>query len=105
MISKGSCFRWHNLCVAHRDVSRIGMNRTAADAPPLACDLSRKFVRVTDVRADGLVAFEFSIGWPEMAVELVLPKPAFEEFCNAHQVQRLDNDPTPAASDANERNP
>jgi hypothetical protein len=29
-------------------------------------------------RADGLVCFEFSIGWPELAVELMLPEAAFE---------------------------
>ena len=54
------------------------------------CDSSRKFVRVTERRDDGLVAFEFSIGWPELAVELMLPAPAFEAFCANNRVQRLD---------------
>ena len=36
-----------------------------------AVDTSLRFVRVIERRADGLVAFEFSIGWPELAVELV----------------------------------
>ena len=54
------------------------------------CDPSRKFVRVTERRSDGLVAFEFSIGWPELAVELLLPTAAFEEFCTRNAVQRLD---------------
>jgi phenol hydroxylase P0 protein len=54
------------------------------------CDPSRKFVRVTERREDGLVAFEFSIGWPELAVELMLPAAAFEEFCTRNAVQRLD---------------
>ena len=58
------------------------------DAP--AVDVTRKFVRVIDQRSDGLVAFEFAIGWPELSVELVLPRPAFEEFCATHQVRRLD---------------
>ena len=40
--------------------------------------------------ADGLVAFEFSIGWPELAVELMLPASAFEAFCANNRVQRLD---------------
>ena len=43
-----------------------------------AVDTSLRFVRVIERRADGLVAFEFSIGWPELAVELMLPAPAFE---------------------------
>jgi phenol/toluene 2-monooxygenase (NADH) P0/A0 len=55
-----------------------------------ACDTSRKFVRVLADRADGFVAFEFSIGWPELAVELLLPAPAFAEFCAANGVLRLD---------------
>jgi phenol hydroxylase P0 protein len=66
---------------------------------PLICDTSRKFVRVTEVRADGLVAFEFSIGWPELAVELLLPRGAFDEFCTTHQVTTLApraDDPHPA---------
>mgnify|MGYP000196765895 FL=1 len=55
-----------------------------------ACDPSRRYVRPLAPRADGLVAFEFSIGWPELAVELLLPRPAFAEFCAANRVQQLD---------------
>ncbi|MBL8351480.1 MAG: phenol hydroxylase subunit [Burkholderiaceae bacterium] len=62
----------------------------AAADEPLAVDTSRRFVRVTERRADGLVAFEFAIGWPELAVELLLPAAAFAEFCERNQVQRLD---------------
>ena len=61
----------------------------AAPALP-AVDTALRFVRVTEQRSDGLVAFEFSIGWPELAVELLLPAPAFAEFCAANRVQRLD---------------
>jgi phenol hydroxylase P0 protein len=65
-----------------------------ADAPglpaPLACDTSRRFVRVTEERADGLVAFDFSIGWPELSVELLLPRAAFDEFCATNRVIRLE---------------
>ncbi|TAM38004.1 MAG: phenol hydroxylase [Burkholderiaceae bacterium] len=57
------------------------------DAP--VCDTSLKFVRVLEERSDGLVDFEFSIGWPELAVELLLPAPAFAEFCATQRVQRL----------------
>jgi len=36
---------------------------------PLLADTSRRFVRLIEERSDGLIAFEFSIGWPELAVE------------------------------------
>lgn len=65
---------------------------------PLVCDPSRKYVRVTEERADGLVAFDFSIGWPELSVELMLPRAAFDEFCTTNHVIRLEpraEDPTP----------
>jgi len=55
-----------------------------------AVDTSLRYVRVLERRADGLVSFEFSIGWPELAVELMLPAPAFEAFCANNRVQRLD---------------
>jgi len=66
---------------------------TPSPAPqdPGACDTSRKFVRVLEHRPDGLVSFEFSIAWPELAVELLLPAPAFAEFCATHRVVRLDS--------------
>jgi phenol/toluene 2-monooxygenase (NADH) P0/A0 len=45
---------------------------------------------VLEIRPDGLVSFEFSIGWPELAVELMLPTPAFEDFCANNRVERRD---------------
>lgn len=57
---------------------------------PNDCNTDRRYVRVTEHRADGLVAFEFAIGWPELCVELLLPAPAFAEFCATNRVQRLD---------------
>jgi phenol hydroxylase P0 protein len=67
-----------------------------------AVDTTRRFVRVLDERADGLVSFEFSIGWPELAVELLLPAQAFEAFCAANRVVRLEGPvpaPTPEETD------
>ncbi len=61
---------------------------TASPLP--AVDTTQRFVRVLEQRADGLVAFEFAIGWPELACELLLPAPAFDAFCAANRVQRLD---------------
>lgn len=57
----------------------------------VACDTTRRFVRVIETRPDGLVAFEFAIGWPDLAVELLLPAQAFADFCATHRVQRLDH--------------
>jgi phenol hydroxylase P0 protein len=62
--------------------------------PPTAktertCDIARKFVRIKQVRTDGLVCFEFAIGWPELFVDLMLPRAAFDDFCVQQQVQRL----------------
>lgn len=51
--------------------------------------MTRKFVRIKEVRLDDLVVFEFSIGWPEQMVELVLPQAAFDEFCATHQAKLL----------------
>ena len=56
-----------------------------------ACDTSRRFVRIKDTRPDGLVCFEFAIGWPELFVDLVLPQSAFDDFCIRQQVQLLTN--------------
>lgn len=52
-------------------------------------DPTRRFVRVLERMPDGLVSFEFAIGWPELSVELMLPAPAFDEFCRANRVQQL----------------
>jgi phenol/toluene 2-monooxygenase (NADH) P0/A0 len=62
---------------------------TAEQNPPL--DMKKRYVRVLARRPDGLVSFEFSIGWPELAVELMLPTTAFDEFCCKHQVIWRDN--------------
>jgi phenol/toluene 2-monooxygenase (NADH) P0/A0 len=70
---------------------------TSAANPPSpidelpACDTTRRYVRVIEERSDGLVAFEFAIGWPELSVELLLPAAAFAEFCAVNRVQRLDH--------------
>jgi phenol hydroxylase P0 protein len=45
-----------------------------------ACDLSRRSVRVMQRRANGFVEFEFSVGWPELVVELTMAEPDFQDF-------------------------
>lgn len=39
------------------------------------------FVRVLGVRRDRFVEFEFSLGDPDLSVELVMPFDQFETFC------------------------
>lgn len=60
---------------------------TASTSSPV--QIKHKFVRVKEVRSGGLVCFEFAIGWPELFVDLMLPKPAFDDFCVQNQVQLL----------------
>ncbi len=49
--------------------------------PPESFDPARRFVRIVEVRADGMVEFEFAVGEPELFVEMVLPRAAFDDFC------------------------
>jgi phenol/toluene 2-monooxygenase (NADH) P0/A0 len=67
------------------------MNNAPTSSDIQQVDLTRKFVLIKDERPDGLVVFDFSIGWPDQSVELVMPRPAFEEFCATHQVEMLDD--------------
>lgn len=65
----------------------------ATALPP--CDISKRYVRICK-RQDDFVMFEFSIGWEELMVELMLPPHAFEAFCAANNVIVLptrDDDP------------
>ncbi len=58
----------------------------AAALPP--CDINKRYVRICE-RRDGFVMFEFSIGWEELVVELMLPPQAFDAFCAANRVVML----------------
>jgi len=53
-------------------------------------DPAKKFVRVTHLRADGFIEFDFSLGEEEMYVELILPAQAFDDFCALNKVVFLD---------------
>ncbi|QYY29580.1 phenol hydroxylase subunit [Cupriavidus pinatubonensis] len=68
----------------------ISPSATTGDALP-DVDVTRKFVSRVERHDDGLVSFEFAIGWPELSVDLLLPEPAFMAFCDRHQVTRLEN--------------
>ena len=50
--------------------------------------LARRYVRETG-RSNGFVAFEYSVGWPDMSVELALPEALFNDFCIKNNVQFL----------------
>jgi phenol hydroxylase P0 protein len=52
-------------------------------------DTSRRFVRVTRERANGFIEFDFAIGEPEVFIEMILGREAFEEFCATNQVEML----------------
>jgi phenol hydroxylase P0 protein len=58
--------------------------------PTLTFDPTRKFVRVTELRRDGFVEFEFALGEPELFVEMILPATAFDEFCALNKVSFVD---------------
>ncbi len=47
------------------------------------------YVRLTQVRPDGFVEFDFSIGDPDLSVSLILPKAAYDEFCVMNRVRFL----------------
>ena len=65
---------------------------TEADIPP-----GRNCVRVFGVKRDLFVEFDFIAGDPTLQVELVLPFPAFQEFCSINDVKAL-----PVAEEAQE---
>ena len=49
---------------------------------------ARHYVRITG-RRGRFVEFDYSIGSPELAVELIMPETAFTEFCAAHNAGQL----------------
>lgn len=53
---------------------------------------SQRYVRVTNVRPDALVEFEFSIDDPRLHVELVLPFQHFQIFCKRNSAIELSHE-------------
>lgn len=49
-------------------------------------DVTRRYVRLREMRDDGFVLFDFAIGDPDLSVELMLPQSSFGEFCREQQV-------------------
>lgn len=54
-----------------------------ASAAPSGDDPMRAQVRILGTRLGRYVEFEYSLGDGTLAVELILPTKAFEEFCRA----------------------
>ena len=67
---------------------------------PSTDGLGEKYVRITGAKSPNLIEFEFAIGDPALYVELLLPEPAFAQFCRDQQVTFLDADE--AASEASD---
>jgi phenol/toluene 2-monooxygenase (NADH) P0/A0 len=59
---------------------------------------TRKLVRVTGER-NGIIEFEYGVGDMSLAMELMLPPPAFEEFCRTNAVELITQARTDAASE------
>lgn len=55
-------------------------------AIPSAFDPSARWVRIVEERPDGMVEFEFAVGEPGLYVEMVMPRPQFEDFCEQQRV-------------------
>lgn len=49
--------------------------------------MTQPYVRVTGRRPGGFVEFDFSFGDADLYIEMILPERAFDEFCQANDVQ------------------
>jgi len=70
----------------------------AADADTMA----RRYVRITGRSANGFVQFEYSVGWPDFALEMALPEALFNDFCLKNKVQFLTEPVGPTLGDNDE---
>ncbi len=57
--------------------------------PTDAATMARRYVRVTGHSDNGFVQFEYSVGWPDFALEMALPEALFNDFCLKNKVQFL----------------
>lgn len=51
-----------------------------------------RYIRVRSDPSDKFIEFDFAIGHPELFVELILPRAAFDEFCRCNNVVHMDSD-------------
>lgn len=64
-------------------------SQASAKPQGAAFDPAGRFVRITGRRPNGFVEFDFAIGEPEVFVELILSREAFEAFCTDNHVEML----------------
>ncbi len=57
------------------------------NTPSDSFDPARRYVRIVQEHATGMVEFEFAVGEPHLYVEMVMPRAAFEQFCQDQGVQ------------------
>ena len=50
----------------------------------------RKTVRIFGIRKAKFLEFDFTVGFEELTIELVMPYPAFKEFCETNHVEEID---------------
>ncbi|MDO5624604.1 MAG: phenol hydroxylase subunit [Pseudomonadota bacterium] len=53
---------------------------------PHGWDVGKRYVRIVQRHASGMVEFEFAVGEPGLFVEMVMPRAQFDEFCAAQGV-------------------
>lgn len=51
--------------------------------------VNQAHVRITNIDDRGFVEFQFSIGDPNLYLEMALPRAAFDEFCITQQARHL----------------
>lgn len=57
--------------------------------PQPSFDQLPRYVRVRSEPDTAFVEFDFAIGYPDLFVELVLPREAFASFCERNRVQHM----------------
>jgi phenol hydroxylase P0 protein len=63
---------------------------TAMATPKNSFEAFKRYVRVRSEPGARFVEFDFAIGSPDMFVELVLPREAFDIFCRHNHVEHMD---------------
>jgi phenol hydroxylase P0 protein len=61
-------------------LAKILLSQTSMSDTP-TFDPAARFVRIVEMRSDGMVDFRFAIGEPQLFVEMLMPKAQFEDFC------------------------
>jgi phenol/toluene 2-monooxygenase (NADH) P0/A0 len=61
--------------------------------------IQQNSVRIIGLRAEQFVEFEYSPGDPDLVVELIMPKQAFDEFCARENVVTIGELPSTQLQD------